>query len=181
DVFANLVSETGKTDKTEDQAGENKLNEDPHTAYYSEESLVGYRWFDTKNLPVMYPFGHGLTYTSFEYSGLSTDREKYGKNDMISLTLDLKNTGSATADEVVQAYVHRINPSVEWPAKELKAFSRVTLSPGESRRVTLEIPVRSLQYWDEKLQSWNDDLCHIELQVGASAGDIRLRKEVTLK
>jgi len=181
DVFANLVSETGKTDKTEDQAGENKLNEDPHTAYYSEESLVGYRWFDTKNLPVMYPFGHGLTYTSFEYSGLSTDREKYGKNDMISLTLDLKNTGSATADEVVQAYVHRINPSVEWPAKELKAFSRVTLSPGESRRVTLEIPVKSLQYWDEKLQSWNDDLCHIELQVGASAGDIRLRKEVTLK
>jgi beta-glucosidase len=181
DVFANLVSETGKTDKTEDQAGENKLNEDPHTAYYSEESLVGYRWFDTKNLPVMYPFGHGLTYTSFEYSGLSTDREKYGKNDMISLTLDLKNTGSATADEVVQAYVHRINPSVEWPAKELKAFSRVTLSPGESRRVTLEIPVKSLQYWDEKLQAWNDDLCHIELQVGASAGDIRLRKEVTLK
>ena len=181
DVFANLVSETGKTDKTEDQAGENKLNEDPHTAYYSEESLVGYRWFDTKNLPVMYPFGHGLTYTSFEYSGLSTDREKYGKNDMISLTLDLKNTGSATADEVVQAYVHRINPSVEWPAKELKAFSRVTLSPGESRRVTLEIPVKSLQYWDEKLQAWNDDLCHIQLQVGASAGDIRLRKEVTLK
>ncbi|MBP7506099.1 MAG: glycoside hydrolase family 3 C-terminal domain-containing protein, partial [Prolixibacteraceae bacterium] len=181
DVFANLVSESGKTDKTEDQAGENKLNEDPHTAYYSEESLVGYRWFDTKNLPVMYPFGHGLTYTSFEYSGLSTDREKYGKNDMISLTLDLKNTGSATADEVVQAYVHRINPSVEWPAKELKAFSRVTLSPGESRRVTLEIPVKSLQYWDEKLQAWNDDLCHIQLQVGASAGDIRLRKEVTLK
>jgi len=181
DVFANLVSESGETDKTEDQAGENKLYEDPHTAYYSEESLVGYRWFDTKNLPVMYPFGHGLTYTSFEYSGLSTDREKYGKNDMISLTLDLKNTGSATADEVVQAYVHRINPSVEWPAKELKAFSRITLSPGESRRVTLEIPVRSLQYWDEKLQAWNDDLCHIELQVGASAGDIRLRKEVTLK
>jgi len=181
DVFANLVSETGKTDKTEDQAGKNKLNEDPHTAYYSEESLVGYRWFDTKNLPVMYPFGHGLTYTSFEYSGLSTDRDKYGKNDMISLTLELKNTGSATADEVVQAYVHRINPSVEWPAKELKAFSRVTLSPGESRRVTLEIPVRSLQYWDEKLQAWKDDLCHIELQVGASAGDIRLRKEVTLK
>ncbi len=74
DVFANLVSETGKTDKTEDQAGENKLNEDPHTAYYSEESLVGYRWFDTKNLPVMYPFGHGLTYTSFEYSVISTYR-----------------------------------------------------------------------------------------------------------
>lgn len=181
DVFANLVSGTGKTDKTEDQAGENKLNEDPHTAYYSEESLVGYRWFDTKNVPVMYPFGHGLTYATFEYAGLTTDSEKYGKKEVIVLNLELKNTGRVAADEVVQAYVHRINPSVEWPYKELKAFSRVTLAPGESGQVTLEIPVKSLQYWDEKLQTWNDDLCQIELQVGASAGDIRLRKEVALK
>ena len=157
------------------------MNEDPHTAYYSEESLVGYRWFDTKNVPVMYPFGHGLTYATFEYAGLTTDSEKYGKKEVIVLNLELKNTGRVAADEVVQAYVHRINPSVEWPYKELKAFSRVTLAPGESGQVTLEIPVKSLQYWDEKLQTWNDDLCQIELQVGASAGDIRLRKEVALK
>ena len=187
DVFANLVSGTEKTENTPPQTGENpkttehKLNEDPNTAYYSEESLVGYRWFDTKKLPVMYPFGHGLTYTTFEYSTLTTDRENYGKKEVISLSLELKNTGRVAADEVVQAYVHRINPSVEWPAKELKAFARVTLAPGESRRVTLAIPVKSLQYWDEKLQAWNDDLCNIELQVGASAGDIRLRKEVALK
>lgn len=187
DVFANLVSGTEKTENNAPQTGENpknkeqKLNEDPNTAFYSEESLVGYRWFDTKNLPVMYPFGHGLTYTTFEYGTLTTDREEYGKKEVISLTLELKNTGRVAADEVVQAYVHRINPSVEWPAKELKAFTRVTLAPGESRKVTLAIPVKSLQYWDEKLQAWNDDLCNIELQVGASAGDIRLRKEVTLK
>ncbi len=187
DVFANLVSGKEKTENTPPQTGENpkttehKLNEDPNTAYYSEESLVGYRWFDTKKLPVMYPFGHGLTYTTFEYSTLTTDRENYGKKEVISLSLELKNTGRVAADEVVQAYVHRINPSVEWPAKELKAFARVTLAPGESRKVTLAIPVKSLQYWDEKLQAWNDDLCNIELQVGASAGDIRLRKEVALK
>jgi beta-glucosidase len=187
DVFANLVSGTEKTENNAPQTGENpknkeqKLNEDPNTAFYSEESLVGYRWFDTKNLPVMYPFGHGLTYTTFEYGTLTTDREEYGKKEVISLTLELKNTGRVAADEVVQAYVHRINPSVEWPAKELKAFARVTLAPGESRKVTLAIPVKSLQYWDEKLQAWNDDLCNIDLQVGASAGDIRLRKEVALK
>lgn len=187
DVFANLVSGKEKTENTPPQTGENpkttehKLNEDPNTAYYSEESLVGYRWFDTKKLPVMYPFGYGLTYTTFEYSTLTTDRENYGKKEVISLSLELKNTGRVAADEVVQAYVHRINPSVEWPAKELKAFARVTLAPGESRKVTLAIPVKSLQYWDEKLQAWNDDLCNIELQVGASAGDIRLRKEVALK
>ncbi len=85
------------------------------------------------------------------------------------------------ADEVVQAYVHRINPSVEWPYKELKAFSRVTLHPGESKTVTLEIPVKNLRYWNETNHDWEDDLCNIELQVGASAGDIKLKKEVALK
>ena len=85
------------------------------------------------------------------------------------------------AEEVVQVYVRRINPSVEWPYKELKAFSRVALNRGESKTVTLQIPVKSLQYWDEKLHAWNDDLCDIELLVGASAGDIKLKKTVHLK
>ncbi len=181
DVFANLVAQTEKTEKPEEKQIEKDLKNDPNTAIYSEESLIGYRWFDTKKLPVMYPFGYGLTYSEFEYANLKTDREKYGQNDVIKLSLELKNSGPVTADEVVQAYVHRINPSVEWPYKELKAFSRETLAPGEIRQVTLEIPVKSLQYWDEKLQSWNDDLCNIELQVGASAGNVLVKKEVTLK
>ncbi len=181
DIFAGLVAETEDVGKTGEKAKEEDLSNDPNTAIYSEESLVGYRWFDTKNLPVMYPFGYGLTYTSFEYSGLQTDKDKYGKNDVIKVSFELKNTGEMAADEVVQAYVHRINPSVEWPYKELKGFSRVPLNPGESKTVTLEIPVQSLQYWDEILQAWNDDLCNIELQVGASAGDIKLKKEVALK
>jgi beta-glucosidase len=178
DVFANLVAETEAVDKPKDEAAKGN---DPNTAYYSEESLVGYRWFDTKNLPVMYPFGYGLTYTTFEYKNLKTDKAKYGKNDVISVSFDLKNTGKMAADEVVQVYVHRINPSVEWPAKELKAFSRVALNPGESQTVTLEIPVKNLQYWNEKKHAWDNDLCNIELQIGASAGDVILKKEVTLK
>ncbi|MCW0482076.1 glycoside hydrolase family 3 C-terminal domain-containing protein [Gaoshiqia sediminis] len=181
DIFADLVSETEKVEKSEDNAPDEKLNDDPNTAIYSEESLVGYRWFDTKNIPVMYPFGYGLTYTNFEYSDLKTDKDRYGKNDVITVSFELKNTGSAAADEVVQAYIHRINPSVEWPYKELKAFSRVPLNPGESKTVSLEIPVKNLQYWDETLQRWNDDFCNIELLVGSSAGDIKLKKEVTLK
>ncbi len=180
DVFTNLVAETdsvtGKTESDQPKVD----NSDPNTAYYSEESLVGYRWFDTKNLPVMYPFGYGLTYTTFEYSNLNTNKDKFGKNDVISVSFDLKNTGSVAADEVAQAYVHRINPSVEWPYKELKSFSRVSLEPGETKSVTLEIPVKNLQYWNETLQAWDDDLCNIELLVGASAGDIKLNKEVAL-
>ena len=93
----------------------------------------------------------------------------------------MKNTGAAAAEEVAQVYVHRINPSVEWPYKELKAFSRVALNPGESKVVALEIPVKSLQYWNEKRHAWDDDLCDIEILVGASAGDIKLKKTIHLK
>lgn len=85
------------------------------------------------------------------------------------------------ADEVVQAYVHRIDPSQEWPVKELKAFSRVSVEPGESKSVTLEIPVENLRYWNAEKQAWDDDLCNIELLVGASAEDIKLKKQVALR
>ncbi|MFC2089450.1 glycoside hydrolase family 3 C-terminal domain-containing protein [Bacteroidota bacterium] len=166
----------------ETEANENiTLNSDPNTAYYSEESLVGYRWFDTKNVAVLYPFGHGLTYTSFTYKDIDTDRDKYGKKDVIELTFNLVNTGKVQAEEVVQGYVHRINSTVEWPEKELKVFSRIPVEPGETKVVTLEIPVRSLYYWDEELSDWNYDPCDIEIRIGASAGDIRLSKKFSLK
>jgi beta-glucosidase len=177
DIFANLVSETESAEKAKERIKRDARN----TAVYSEESLVGYRWFDTKNIQVMYPFGHGLTYTTFSYSNLKTDKQKYGKDDIITVSLEIKNTGKVAADEVPQVYVHRINPSVEWPEKELKAFDRVALNPGETKTVMLKIPVKSLQYWNETKQAWNDDLCKLELLVGASAGDIKLKKEITLK
>lgn len=181
DVFANLVAESDPEAKAKEKAKEEAQKADANTAYYSEESLVGYRWFDTKNKEVMYPFGHGLTYTTFAYDGLKTDKKKYGKDDVINVSFNLKNTGKATAEEVVQVYVHRINPSVEWPLKELKAFTRVPLTPGESKKVTLQVPVKELQYWNEEKQAWEDDLCNLELLVGASAGDIKLKKKVALK
>ena len=180
DIFADLVSQTEKVEKSKDDTSEKELKNDPNTAIYSEESLVGYRWFDTKNIPVMYPFGYGLTYTNFEYTDLKTTKDTYGKDDVITVSFKLKNTGSVAADEVAQAYVHRINPSVEWPNKELKAFSRVTLKPGESKTVKLNIPVKSLQYWNEAKQTWADDLCNIELQVGANVSDIKLQKKIAL-
>ena len=180
DVFASLVSDN-KGDENINREPEKDLSSDPNTAVYSEESLVGYRWYDTKNVEVMYPFGYGLTYATFEYANLTTDMGKYGKNDVITLSFELKNTGDMAADEVAQAYVHRINPSVDWPQKELKAFSRITLIPGESKTVTLTIPVRNLMYWNETTHTWDNDLCDVELLVGASAGDIKLRKEVSLK
>jgi len=177
DIFANLVSETESAEKAKERIKRDAQN----TAVYSEESLVGYRWFDTKNIPVMFPFGYGLTYTTFSYSNLKTDKQKYGKDDVITVSLEIKNTGKVAADEVPQVYVHRVNPSVEWPEKELKAFTRVALNPGETKTIELKIPVKSLQYWNEKKQGWDDDLCTIQLCAGASAGDIKLKKEISLK
>jgi beta-glucosidase len=180
DVFANLVSKTDEAGR-DVQAADKSQKSDPNSAYYSEESLVGYRWYDTKNIPVMYPFGFGLTYTTFEYSDLKTNKEKYGRNDVITVSLDLKNTGKMSADEVVQVYVHRINPKVDWPQKELKAFSRVMLNPAESKTVKLLIPVKDLMYWNEKTHEWDNDLCRLEMLVGASSQDIKLKKEVILR
>jgi beta-glucosidase len=180
DVFASLVSKTDTAGKGV-QEGKNPQKSDPNSAFYSEESLVGYRWYDTKNIPVMYPFGYGLTYTTFEYSNLKTNKEKYGRNDIITVSVNLKNTGKNSAEEVLQVYVQRINPSVEWPRKELKAFSRIPLIPAESKTIKLLIPVKDLMYWNEKKHSWDDDLCKLEIMVGASSRDIRLKKEVMLR
>ncbi|MCR4569410.1 MAG: glycoside hydrolase family 3 C-terminal domain-containing protein, partial [Bacteroidales bacterium] len=108
---------------------------------YTEGSLVGYRWFDTKNIKPMYAFGHGLSYVDFQYGALKATADKKG----VKVTFDLSNNGRMEADEVVQLYVHRVDATVEWPYKELKAFQRVTLQPGETKTVTLEIPVNDLR------------------------------------
>jgi beta-glucosidase len=177
DVFANLVSKADSSQKKEEKT----LQKDPNTSVYSEESLVGYRWYETKGVEVMYPFGFGLTYTTFEYSDLKTDKEQYGKNGTIKFSLEIKNTGNTGADEVVQAYIHRSDPKVEWPVKELKAFSRVHLEGGEFKTVALEIPVKDLRYWSESLHKWEDDPCHLKILVGSSVRDIRLEKDLVIK
>ena len=150
-------------------------------APYSEGLFVGYRWFDSKDLPVLYPFGYGLSYVDFNYSKLKTNKESYQVNDVIEVSFTIQNTGSMQADEVPQVYVHRINPSVEWPENELKAFSRVSLNPGEIQTVLLEIPVEDLSYWNEETATWDYDPCNLEILVGTSSRDIRLKEAVSLK
>lgn len=148
------------------------------TAYYSEGPLVGYRWFDTKKQPVMYAFGHGLSYVDFEYAGLKTNKSSYKAKDVIKVTFSLTNKGNMEADEVAQLYVRRIGASVEWPDKELKGFQRVTLAAGETKTVTLEIPVSSLRYWNEDINDWALEDSDIELLLGSASDDIRLTKQI---
>ena len=150
-------------------------------APYSEGLFVGYRWFDSKDLQVLYPFGYGLSYVDFNYSKLKTNKKSYKADDVIEVSFNIQNTGSMQADEVPQVYVHRINPSVEWPYKELKAFSRVSLNPGETQNVSLKIPVEDLSYWNEETNTWDYDPCNLEILVGTSSKDIQLKETVSLK
>ena len=136
---------------------------------YKEGILVGYRWFETKEVPVMYAFGHGLSYVDFEYGALSCSRKK----DNIIVTFDLKNLGNMEADEVAQLYVKRLDSKVERPLKELEAFDRITLKCGETKTVTLEFPVSELAHWDMETNGWVLEPGKIEILVGSASNDIR--------
>ena len=149
-------------------------------ALYTEKLLVGYRWFDTKEKPVMYAFGHGLSYVNFEYGDITTDKSSYKPNGTIKVSFTLKNTGDMTADEVPQLYVRHLNAKIEYPSKELKAFSRVTLAAGETKTVTLEVPVSELSHWDEATNAWALEEGEIELLLGSASDDIRLSARVRI-
>lgn len=143
---------------------------------YREGILVGYRWFDTKEVPVMYAFGHGLSYVDFEYGPLSCRQKK----DRIQVSFDLKNLGAMEADEVAQLYVRRIDSKVERPFKELEAFDRITLKAGETKKVTLEFPVSELAHWDMETNGWVLEPGKIEILVGSASDDIRQKLETEI-
>ena len=146
------------------------------TSKYTEGSLVGYRWFDTKNVPVMYAFGHGLSYVDFTYGPMTVSSKK----NAVKVTYDLTNTGSMEADEVVQLYVRRVDSKVEWPYKELKAFDRVTLAPGETKSVTLEIKADDLRYWNVDTNAWTLEHGKLELLLGSASDDIRQKADASI-
>ncbi len=136
---------------------------------YTEGIFVGYRWFDTKEIPVMYAFGHGLSYVDFEYGELSC---KVRKNEF-KVSFDLKNLGDMDAEEVAQLYVRRIGSKVERPLKELEAFQRVALKAGETKKVELSFPVSELAHWDMAENGWVVEPGKIEILVGSASDDIR--------
>ena len=157
------------TGYTREQIEEYIANLPDPVSEYKEGILVGYRWFETKDVPVMYAFGHGLSYVDFEYGPLTCKQKK----DKIVVTFDLKNLGEMEADEVAQLYVKRIGSKVERPEKELEAFDRVTLKAGETKKVTLEFPVSELAHWDNETNGWVLEPGKIEILVGSASDDIR--------
>ena len=168
DLFT-LMYRLDATGYTREQIQEYIENLPDPVSEYKEGIFVGYRWFETKNVPVMYAFGHGLSYVDFEYGKLSCRQRK----DMIEVSFDLKNLGDMEADEVVQLYVKRLDSKVERPLKELEAFDRITLQGGETKSVTLSFPVSELAHWDMETNGWVLEHGKIEILVGSSSDDIR--------
>ena len=188
DVLSGKVNPSGKmpftTPVSLDQSPAHALGNFPGRdlkVNYEEDILVGYRWFDTKGLPVVYPFGYGLSYTTFNYSNLNTDKKTYDQGDTIQATFTLTNTGDREGAEVAQLYVSDPVCSVMRPVKELKGFKKVFLKPGESRRITLDIPVSSLAFYSEAQSQFVVEPGEFILQLGASASDIKQRISVEVK
>lgn len=143
-----------------------------------EEGLYyGYRHFDRQRITPAFCFGHGLSYTTFEYSGLTMKAEK-GKNVKLSFTV--KNTGKKAGAEIAQVYVAPISPSVDRPVKELKAYAKVELAAGKSRKVSLTLAQQDFAYFDEHLHDFISDAGDYEILIGASCEDIRLKGIATL-
>jgi beta-glucosidase len=148
---------------------------------YDEGVFVGYRHFDQRGIVPEYPFGHGLSYTTFTYSDLAVElHDALVTSPRVSVTVSVKNTGARSGAEIVQLYVGAKAPRAPRPPQELKGFQRIELIPGETRRITFELSRRSFARYDEGLHDWTVDPGAFELRVGSSSRDIRLGGEAVL-
>ncbi len=128
----------------------------------------------------LFPFGYGLSYTTFSYSNFRTNSVVIKDSGMITVSVDVMNTGKRTGDEVVQLYIRHLSSTVERPQKELKAFQRITLKPGEKKTVTLQLKANDLKYWDQDQQQFVLEKDKIKLMIGNSSEDIKFSKEISV-
>ncbi len=147
---------------------------------YGEGVSVGYRYYDKKKVEPLFPFGHGLSYTSFSYGEPRLSAEAIGPDETLTVEVDVTNTGERAGAEVVQLYVRDAEASVFRPEKELKGFARVALEPGETSSATLTLDRSSLAYWDDARHAWVAEGGEFEVLVGRSSGDIRGRASFRL-
>ena len=145
---------------------------------YQEGVFVGYRYYDTKKMDVLFPFGHGLSYTSFEYSDLKTDKDKVVDNEKVQISVKVKNTGCVSGEEIVQLYVTPVDCDVIRPAKELKGFEKVSLESGEEKTVYFILDKRAFAYWDTDETDWRVEEGNYGILVGASSRDIRQETKI---
>ena len=152
-----------------------------NTTEYREGIFVGYRYYDKKNMDVLFPFGHGLSYTTFEYSGLKLSAETLKDTETLTVSVTVKNTGNRAGKAVVQLYVGDRESTPIRPVRELKGFAKTMLQPGESREVTFTLDKRSFAYWNREIHDWHVETGVFTIEAGASSRDLPLKAEVTVE
>jgi len=146
---------------------------------YKEGVFIGHRWLEKKDIKPIFPFGHGLSYTTFAYSDLKLSSQTMTTEETLTATVTIKNTGKVAGAEVVQLYLSDLEASIERPLHELKGFTKVFLQPGESKTVSLEITERDLSFWDVSINDWRAEAGEFEIKIAASLADIRLKESFT--
>ena len=186
DILFGDVNPSGKLAETFPE----KLEDNPAYLYYLGEKdvveyregiFVGYRYYDKKNMDVLFPFGYGLSYTTFEYTNLVFDRSKMTDQETLTVSVEIKNTGKVFGKEIVQAYVAPTKGEVIRPLKELKGFEKVALNPGETKTVVFTLDKRSFAYYNIELKDWLVKTGKYSILIGASSRDIRLKDKVMVK
>ncbi|WP_277469705.1 MULTISPECIES: glycoside hydrolase family 3 C-terminal domain-containing protein [unclassified Paenibacillus] len=179
DLLFGVVSPSGKLAETFPQ----KLSDNPSflnfpgegdRVEYKEGLFVGYRYYDKKEIEPLFPFGFGLSYTSFEYSNLLLNKRSIQDTEAVEVTVTVKNTGTIAGKETVQLYVSDVESSVIRPLQELKGFTKIALQPGEAQEVTFTLDKRSFAYYDVKLGDWHVESGEFTVAVAASSRDVRL-------
>jgi beta-glucosidase len=152
-----------------------------YDVHYKEGVFVGYRWYDSKKIEPLYPFGSGLSYTTFAYDKLNITPKSMAAGEDVTITFEIKNTGKVAGAEVAQVYVNDVQASVARPNKELKGFKKVFLQPGESQTVQIILNQRAFAFWDPNTKDWLAEPGEFTIFVGSSSKDIKLSGTVMLK
>jgi beta-glucosidase len=179
DILVGETNPSGKLAETfpiqlEDNPSYHYFPMGPQQVEYRESIYVGYRYYDSVDQEVLFPFGHGLSYTSFEYSDLQLSRSTITGQESLTVSLKVANTGTVAGKEIVQVYVHAVHPTVFRPEKELKGFAKVELQPGEETEIVIDLDRRAFSYYNTKINGWVAEPGTYEILVGASSRDIRL-------
>ena len=179
DILTGRVNPSGKLAETfplraEDNPSYASFPGGPKTVEYRESVYVGYRYYDSAHRAVRFPFGHGLSYTTFQYDNLALSAARMGDGDRLTVEATVKNVGPVAGKETVQLYVRDVEASVFRPDKELKGFLKISLEPGEERRVRFELDQRAFAFYDTNSGGWRVEPGEFEVLFGASSRDIRL-------
>lgn len=167
-----------------------KLSDNPSYLYfpgdinrsvYAEGVFVGYRYYDTKQVEVLFPFGHGLSYTEYSYSNLQISSKNIKDNYTLKVSVDVTNTGNKAGKEIVQLYISSPKKSIPRPSHELRGFEKVSLEPGETKTITFTLNRRAFAYWDIEKHNWAVDFGAYTIEIGASSRDIRCVNTINIK